>query len=566
MKTRTKLETSLTSYAKAILDLARGLLLVGFTALCTSAVCNSNPLTVADWQYSSWQHSSPSPPVEYPPGPGVFEETTEGLKFYDYGSRGLSKIVSKESFNLAKSTLYVKWKVNGNGGWAYFTIGILGQDWTQRFTWLSPQYSYAGTVVIANDTWYYTRIAFDPLLNFTSVTSANTYDDQGGSIVQTMTGGRSSSGGNDGKILIAFEDTYAASVSTVVGEVNITPKVAFRTLPDHQPNPSAGRQAVESFQMTPGGQCSFIFSTADPGSMCHISWTNNLRQWFPLIQFNTADKGTEVIDTPRDPSKFYRATYLPSGVSSADSFDYPIASGSVSEQIVPERNTLYPSSAVSSPDRGASAPNTGNWYNYQDVGSYYAYYSTEADKWYFEGLHPGEDWNKGSGAADAGQPIKAVANGQVIDIRPAHSSGAANSGFVVLVRHWLLNGDTMDSLYVHVAPDKISGSTNASGAFGAESDFSFQEGSPVTKGSVIGVVGAVTSTAMSPHLHFEMRTTQTVPSNIWPNDTGDGYYGPVPETAGNRSPSITTEEVQAAFLLMQKDGIIDPSDFIDDNR
>jgi murein DD-endopeptidase MepM/ murein hydrolase activator NlpD len=71
---------------------------------------------------------------------------------------------------------------------------------------------------------------------------------------------------------------------------------------------------------------------------------------------------------------------------------------------------------------------------------------------------------------------------------------------------------------------------------------------------------------MSPHLHFEMRNNQTVPNDLWPNDTGDGYYGPVPGTAGNRSPNITADEVQAAFLLMQKDGIIDPSDFIDDHR
>lgn len=334
-------------------------------------------------------------------------------------------------------------------------------------------------------------------------------------------------------------------------------EVTLRSLPDHQPVASDGRQAVKSFQMTPGGQCSFIFSTPDPGSMCLVSWTNNLRQWFPLIQFNTANMGTEVVDTPRDPQKFYRTTYLPTGVSSADSFDYPIGSGSVPEQITPERNTLYPSGAVGSPDRGAAAPNTSYWYNAQDVGSYYAEYSESQGKWLWEGLHPGEDWNK---ADDVGESVLAIANGQVIEIRPAGASGIpTTSGYAVVIRHWLSNGDSVDSLYVHIAPG------NNGGVIGDKSEFTYQVGAPVSKGSIIGVVGAVS--ALPPHLHFEMRNKPiNVLGSLWPKSTGDAYYGPEVGLAGNRSPSISQSDVEAACRLMQDEGIIDPSDFIDDHR
>lgn len=337
-------------------------------------------------------------------------------------------------------------------------------------------------------------------------------------------------------------------------EYPLTTAVA-RPLASYFHSPADGVQAVKDFRLNHFNQCLFTFSTADTGRTCLVSWTENLRQWFPLIQFQTSSEGTEIIDTLRQPSQFYRTTFLPEGVLAAEGFDYPIGSGLVPEQITPEQNDLYPNAPIANPDRGSTSPGSG-WYNVQDVGSYYAT---------FGGLHGGEDWNKGSGTADVGEQVKVIANGEVIDIRPAHSAGASHSGYAVLVRHWLLNGDTVDSLYVHVAPDTSGGSANTDGVIGAEADFSFQEGSPVSKGDVIGVIGAVTSPAMSPHLHFEMRSKQTVPNDLWPNDTGDGYYGPVPGSAGNRSPSITAEEVQAAFLLMQKDGIIDPSDFIDQN-
>lgn len=332
----------------------------------------------------------------------------------------------------------------------------------------------------------------------------------------------------------------------------------YSPLPEFHHDPNRGLQAIDHFTRSPAGQCSFTFSTGDIGSNCIVAWTRNLLDWFSLFTFTTTSEGTEVVDVASDPSRFYRTTRVPSGIAVAESFVYPIGVGNVAEQINPERNTLYQVlTPPPSPQREATAPVISTWYNIQDVGAYFDLQG---------GLHPGEDWNKGPASnSDVGEVVKAVANGQVVDIRPAHSNGAAYSGFAVVLRHWLENGDTVDSIYLHVAPDKLMGGNNTSGGFGTEADFSFQEGASVGKGDVIAAIGSVTSPNLTPHLHFEMRSTITDPSAKWPRSTGNAYYGPVSGSAGKRFSGMISEEVKAAFGLMRLDGIIDASDFIDDH-
>ena len=344
-----------------------------------------------------------------------------------------------------------------------------------------------------------------------------------------------------------FTATYTFGTFTVVRK----PSTSALSLPDHLPDATDGRQAVKSFQVTPGGQCSFIFSTPDPGSTCLVSWTNNLRQWFPLIQFNTADKGTEVIDTIKDTRKFYRATYLPTGVSAADSFAYPIGNGTVLEQITPEQNDFYPIGTQGIVERPTSAQpsDASKWRNAQDVGSYLM--TSKGG-----GYHPGEDWNLGGGSDDIGEEIRATANGVVIDVSPLNNN--SNGGWAIVLRHYLLNGEVMDSVYVHVAPPTLAdhSTQNTNGTIGSESWFPFQEGTPVMKGDLIAVVADVDAAFYPDHLHFEMRSKpiEGLPlgagtaaiSKYWANSLGNAYY--------------------QSFDAMSKDNIIDPSDFIDDHR
>ena len=141
-----------------------------------------------------------------------------------------------------------------------------------------------------------------------------------------------------------------------------------------------------------------------------------------------------------------------------------------------------------------------------------------------------------------------------MDISPLNST--SNGGWAIVVRHYLLNGDSLDSVYLHIAPSvKADHSTpNSLGEIGNESWFAFQEGSPVVKGDIIAVVANVD--AYPDHLHFEMRNKpiEGLPlgagiaaiSQYWPNSLGNAYY--------------------QSFAAMKKDGIFDPSDFIDDHR
>ena len=193
-----------------------------------------------------------------------------------------------------------------------------------------------------------------------------------------------------------FEHFYSADYANTAlrPQLVVSTDATFQPLPNYQYNLADGRQSLQNLLITQGGQCSFIFGTSDPGAICIVSSSSNLLQWSPLLQFTSNTAGAEILDTPRAPNKFYRATYLPTGVSVASAFDYPIGSGNVLEQIIPERNNIFPSAPVADPGRGASAPGSG-WYNAQDVGNYYAPLG---------GIHPGEDWNLGSGADDVGQP------------------------------------------------------------------------------------------------------------------------------------------------------------------
>jgi murein DD-endopeptidase MepM/ murein hydrolase activator NlpD len=341
------------------------------------------------------------------------------------------------------------------------------------------------------------------------------------------------------------------------------------SLPNYSYDPEEGRQKITECRVNANGCFSLVFATHDTGAKCIISWTTTFHKWFPFFVFNANTVGSQIEERePSGPVRFYRTTYLPHEVLPAEDFDYPMGNGGydagvdpvsadgIPEQITPERNTLYPSGPVGSPVREAVSPSTA-WRNVQDVGAYYSV---------FGGLHPGEDWNNGSQSdADVGENVRAVANGQVVEIRSASVSGPSAGGYVMVIRHWLLNGDSVDSLYVHIAPDRNGGSANSGGLIGDESDFTYQVGAPVTKGSTIAVIGAVS--AFSPHLHFEMRNKKLdVTGPLWPHSTGDAYYGPEVGSAGNRSPTISQADVEAAFGLMQADGIIDPSDFIDDHR
>jgi len=72
-------------------------------------------------------------------------------------------------------------------------------------------------------------------------------------------------------------------------------------------------------------------------------------------------------------------------------------------------------------------------------------------------------------------------------------------------------------------------------------------------------------TEFKTHFHFEIRIDKTFSKNeyCWPNSSG-WYY--TDERDKQRKSGISKDQVEEAFTLMQKDGVIDPSDFIDSHR
>lgn len=247
-----------------------------------------------------------------------------------------------------------------------------------------------------------------------------------------------------------------------------------------------------------------------------------------------------------------------------DGFDYPVGdrgySGSNPVALLefpdgsfPEINDLYPNSPSPNPVRWGS---TGSgWHDYQDVGSY-------SDGTTTGGIHSGEDWNLGSGDADAGEPVYAVANGVVKWIVQLSSSPSA-LGWGVVVLHTLPSGQQYYSIYEHVTDVAHTDGTIA----GLKTAFSIQEEQTVVRGQMIARIGRPTATDCSPHLHFEIRNYVGVlapGSDLYPNDNGNGYYS---DARGLVRPSDMTEaQVSLAYALMQTDGILDPSDFIDVHR
>ncbi|MBA6348122.1 BspA family leucine-rich repeat surface protein [Colwellia sp. BRX8-9] len=254
-------------------------------------------------------------------------------------------------------------------------------------------------------------------------------------------------------------------------------------------------------------------------------------------------------------------------VAVAYTFDYPLGhkgiddNGAViefSEQLSIESNSAYETQIgiEDNHSRSCNGDNTecsadyvsSSWRNAQDVGSYYSY---------FTGLHPGEDWNKGSSDSDAGEPVYAVANGELFGIRSSYST-PQKGAWTIAIKHTLQDSSEIYSVYTHV-----TALSEVDGAISSNTD-SFSLPQAITKGQMIGRIAkgnnSVEGMTLSPsHLHFELRNKSpgTI-SDLW--NTQDGYASGYFQTA-NDSASII-----AGMISMQNLGVIDPSDFIKAHR
>lgn len=114
--------------------------------------------------------------------------------------------------------------------------------------------------------------------------------------------------------------------------------------------------------------------------------------------------------------------------------------------------------------------------------------------------HPGEDWNiPGAGNGDWGEPVYAVANGEVV-----FSGWNSALGNVILIKHNLSRHEAVWSQYSHLDTRTV------------------QTGERVGRRQQVGTVGRGPNNRFTAHLHFEIRK-KDLPANAWPRTNGEAW-------------------------------------------
>jgi len=143
---------------------------------------NNEPLDTNNWIFYSYNDTS-----YLPPDSGRFEQTNQGLTFYGTGYRKGSYIhyTPFDKYPINENTvIYYKWLAHGPSGY-YMAVGCaLMTDTTStalKTTHYTTDHSYLGSVVVNDDTWYFTKIEFDNDSVYLTTSTGN-YIDQGGTL------------------------------------------------------------------------------------------------------------------------------------------------------------------------------------------------------------------------------------------------------------------------------------------------------------------------------------------------------------------------------------------------
>jgi hypothetical protein len=181
-------------------------------------------------------------------------------------------------------------------------------------------------------------------------------------------------------------------------------------------------------------------------------------------------------------------------------------------------------------------PDADGWFNYD--------FKTHDDDPRTDGFHSGEDWNDDcAGTTDVGAQVYAVADGEVIGVRDYIGASGKSLGDVLIIKYPVSPDESVYSLYLHI-------------------DSSLKDGDSVKRDQQIGTIADISPAGLFPHLHFELRTKPIDIDKLWPSDDdtrpNNAYY--------NDSKNDTGEVIETYSQKMDKDGLIDPSKFIDSHR
>jgi hypothetical protein len=211
-----------------------------------------------------------------------------------------------------------------------------------------------------------------------------------------------------------------------------------------------------------------------------------------------------------------------------------------------EINEMYPDFVSTTPNRGSTT--AVSWYNASDVGDW----ASSGGK---GGIHPGEDWNYGTVLQDLDTIVFTPATGIVWHYRQL-SSPIATSAWAMVIMCVLPTGDSIFIPLCHVTSLTSPPGTICASA----SDFGFAIGDTVYRGQPVAKIANISGNAS--HLHLEIRTKFDISDPFWPNGPGGRY----PKNDAAYQFGISMEKVAQAYYLMESDGIIDASDFIDTHR
>lgn len=211
------------------------------------------PLGGYSWIYFSYASSS-----YRDAGSGVFEQIGGGLKFFGSGYRQGAAMHTTTRIDLRGATLYLKWQAHGAGSYmgllpevVYGTAPTYSNAVPLASRSMTTHHSYQGSLVVADDTWYYTRASFGSG-SVSGATALGTYDDRGGAIIDNFGQSTSVDLSSVQPILLMNDNYGGTSAFMILGEVRVegaAPRAAF----GHSPWAPAAGALVEFTNQSQGG-------------------------------------------------------------------------------------------------------------------------------------------------------------------------------------------------------------------------------------------------------------------------------------------------------------------------
>ncbi len=143
---------------------------------------------------------------------GDWETSGDSLIVYGTDYRSPGKVETKDFFDLSKSEIFIKWKVNDAGKFMAVTLFAGGYALGKLTT---TDHSCCGSVVVSSDKWYYTQVRFHADSSFTAIRSTGNFYDKGGvlldSLRQKVTPKRWKLAVKNGKIGAMIHDNYGGT-------------------------------------------------------------------------------------------------------------------------------------------------------------------------------------------------------------------------------------------------------------------------------------------------------------------------------------------------------------------